>query len=300
MVLVAVFTAVEVQLRAFERGSRKTEQDRVAHVLLRRMAADLQGVLNPATLSPDATAGSPDSGSSDEDMLDLFAEEADIARALSLDDTISGSAGLRGEADRLQIDVVRAVPADAASLGAAFWLDSTPTPAESGIRTIEYFVVSPDQSYVAADAGQPDTAASGLMRREMVAPVTLWAAQLGAIDDSNPAVLPLAPEVVAVEFRYHNGTDWSDTWNSSASGTLPRAVEIKLLLAPEDMSSADIAAWSLGLGLSTAGAEAEMRRYRLVVHLPIETEDSSTADAAGSSSQTAEPGSIDPEWGEEL
>jgi hypothetical protein len=261
------------------------------------MATDLRGALNPATLSPDATAGSPDSGSSDEDMLDLFAEETDIAWALSLDDTISGPAGLRGEADRLRIDVVRAVPADAAALGAAFWLDSIPTPAESGIRTIEYYVVSPEESYVAADAGQPDTAASGLMRREMVAPVALWAAQLGAIDDSNPPVLPLAPEVVAVEFRYHNGTDWSDTWDSSASGTLPRAVEIKLMLAPEDMSASDITAWSLGL--STAGAETEMRRYRLVVHLPIEPKDSSTADA-GSGLETAEPGYVDPEWGDEL
>jgi hypothetical protein len=299
MVVVAIFTAVEAQLRAFDRASRKTEQDRVAYVLLRRMAADLRSAVNPATLSPDATAGSLDSGSSDEDMLDLFAEETDIAWALTLDDTISGPAGLRGEADRLRIDVVRAVPADAATLGAAFWLDSTPTPADSGIRTIEYFVVSPDESYVAADAGQPNTAARGLMRREMVEPVALWAAQLGAIDDSNPAVLPLAPEVVAVEFRYHNGTDWSDTWDSSSSGTLPRAVEITLLLAPEDMSASDIAAWSVGLGLSTTGAETDMRRYRLVVHLPIETKDSSTADA-GSGSETAEPGYVDPEWGEEL
>lgn len=38
----------------------------------------------------------------------------------------------------------------------------------------------------------------------------------------------LAPEVVSLQFRYFDGLDWYDTWDSEASGSLPAAVEVTL------------------------------------------------------------------------
>lgn len=40
----------------------------------------------------------------------------------------------------------------------------------------------------------------------------------------------LAPYITGLNFRYHNGTGWQDTWDASPSGDngLPRAVEITL------------------------------------------------------------------------
>jgi hypothetical protein len=42
----------------------------------------------------------------------------------------------------------------------------------------------------------------------------------------------LADEVRAVQFRYFDGGDWRDAWDSDAAGRLPRAVEVVLLLRP--------------------------------------------------------------------
>jgi hypothetical protein len=36
----------------------------------------------------------------------------------------------------------------------------------------------------------------------------------------------LAPEVTEISFRYFDGTNWTDAWDSQATGALPRAVEM--------------------------------------------------------------------------
>ncbi len=300
MVLVVVFTAVEVQLRAFDRATRTTERDRLAHVLLRRMAADLRGALGPpASPQDDAADGFDDLDflMSFDDPFDAFDQMPGLGWDWDLDGAASGPVGLRGEADRLRIDVVRAVPADPESWIASFWLDTAPNPAESGIRTIEYFVVSPDESLFASD-WEDSGAAGGLVRREMIEPVAAWASQLGLLDEFDAAAPPLAPEVIALEFRYHNGSDWLDAWDTATAGALPRAVEITLWFAGDDMSADDVAAWSLGLGMPAAGADLEMPRYRLVVHLPVETAAKSAVGELGGS-LFDEPGDADFDWGDE-
>ena len=52
---------------------------------------------------------------------------------------------------------------------------------------------------------------------------------------SDEASLVIAPEVVQVQFRYFDGTDWQDTWDGSQPGPdgmtpmgPPRAIEITL------------------------------------------------------------------------
>jgi prepilin-type N-terminal cleavage/methylation domain-containing protein len=47
----------------------------------------------------------------------------------------------------------------------------------------------------------------------------------------------LAPEVVSLEFRYFNGTEVKDAWDSTAEGRLPTAVEIAIGFAAGDPAS---------------------------------------------------------------
>ncbi len=296
LVLVAVFTAIEVQLRAFDRGTRRTEQARLAHVLLRRMAADLRGALGPPPAEPDSAADPLDAldfASSLADPFDVFAQIGGMGWDWGLDGALSGPIGLRGEADRLRIDVVRAVPGNSDASVMAFWLDGAPSPADSGIRTIEYFVVPPEVSFFAAGWDEAD-GSGGLVRRELVEPVAAWASEMGMLEEYDLLAPPLAPEVAAVEFRYYDGSGWLDAWDSSSMGALPRAVEITLLLASADTAKSDPAAWSLGLGL-LPGADSELRRYRLVVHIPVESSEELISGAGMDDwDPFAEP--FDPDW----
>ena len=50
-----------------------------------------------------------------------------------------------------------------------------------------------------------------------------------------------AKEVGKIEFRYFDGIDWQETWDSTALNQLPKAIEIVLTLrrVPSDSASED-------------------------------------------------------------
>jgi type II secretion system protein J len=61
-----------------------------------------------------------------------------------------------------------------------------------------------------------------------------------ATTEQTAASQVLADRVVAMNIRYHNGTDWVDAWDSGAEGNnLPTAIEMTLTLLPRDMKLSD-------------------------------------------------------------
>jgi len=44
----------------------------------------------------------------------------------------------------------------------------------------------------------------------------------------------VAEEAVGLRLRYFDGTSWTDAWDSGASDTLPRAIEVTLALLDPD------------------------------------------------------------------
>jgi hypothetical protein len=47
----------------------------------------------------------------------------------------------------------------------------------------------------------------------------------------------LAPEVTEVQFRYFDGVDWLEEWDSALQERLPNAVEVTLTFEEVDMAS---------------------------------------------------------------
>ncbi len=292
VLLVVISTAVEVQLRAFQNATRKTDRDQLVLALLRRVAADLHGALGPAAAQQAATAGA--SSDEDEEGTDdsaaALADELASTLISSVGET-SGPIGLRGESDQLWIDVVRAKPSDPNASDAMAWFADAPAPEDSGIRTILYYVVSSEESTAPEDAERANVRAGGLVRRELVEPVASYARQLGLLEDLDTSARPLAAEVLGITFRYHDGNDWCDTWDSATSGELPRAIEIRLLLASDGALASGTSNLS-ELPLSTDDALADAVEYRLVVSLPIETPDDGSASTGDGEQGTAGSTSI--------
>jgi type II secretion system protein J len=48
----------------------------------------------------------------------------------------------------------------------------------------------------------------------------------------------LLPGVASASMSFYDGTDWTDTWDSSTSNTLPSAIKFSLVLTPTDGSAA--------------------------------------------------------------
>ena len=292
VLLVVISTAVEVQLRAFQNATRKTDRDRLVLALLRRVAADLHGALSPAADKQTATAG--DSSGEDEsgtkDSAGALADELESTLVASIGET-SGPIGLRGESDRLWIDVIRARPSDPNASDAMAWFADAPAPKESGIRTILYYVVASEESTAPEDAERDTVRAGGLVRREFVEPVASYARQLGLLDELDASVRPLAADVLGVTFRYHDGNDWCDTWDSTTSGELPRAIEITLLFASDDTVASGTSD-SSELPLSTDDALADAIPCRLVVSIPVETPDDGSGSTEDGEQESAGSTSI--------
>lgn len=69
----------------------------------------------------------------------------------------------------------------------------------------------------------------------------------------------LAPEVSLLNFRYFDGMAWLESWDSDASGRVPRAVEIMIAFQPAKRKSP-----LFGNALSHS-----MDSFRTVILIPI-------------------------------
>jgi len=189
----------------------------------------------------------------------------------------------------------------------------SPTDLPSDIKTVIYFLLSDESADAAAStlnvsSGSVVPSATnrgrGLMRTELDRAVTLWSEANGQLDSAYEGGKLLAPEIVGLWFRYHDGSSWSEEWDSKTAGGLPRAVEITMTLKPTyAMNDAGLAAQAAQAtqisptGETTSPLEQE---FRLVVNLPsaplvpdttAATTDPSDPAAAGATSSTGATGS---------
>jgi hypothetical protein len=105
----------------------------------------------------------------------------------------------------------------------------------------------------------------GLVRREMDRATAAWAVQQGQLADATAGLEPIAPEVTAIEFRYYDGAEWVDTWDSAEKEGLPLAVEIAIAIGPTQPPAS---ARSAGMFSNRSTEASQPLVYRLLVHLP--------------------------------
>lgn len=324
VVLFIIGAGINVQLRAFDRGRARVERAQLARVLLHRMSDDLRGLMLPEAPATDDAAGTSSSGASSgtssgassgtsgeqagesgEEAGEEAAAIDELASAMTGDDTldsdldtllgttIESAPGVYGELDWLRIDVVRTTRSDGDSVQDAATATDGVAPvarAARGIESIVYYVVTPDRLATAALATTGEKPAGGLVRRELVRPAVAYASESGDFEYRDTSLPPLASEVTAVEFRYHDGTDWLDAWDTDEMGELPKAIEIRLFLSPIPSRAAEA---EPGLAADSQTDDAAIVS-RLVVRIPfheIEDASSETTSAESESSETTSAGS---------
>jgi hypothetical protein len=175
--------------------------------------------------------------------------------------TSTPAAKLRGGTDWIQVDVCRLPRFDQwESLLLAAESGASPSQL-AGLKTVSYFLRS-DDSLALADLSQDSQTSGGLMRREADwAPGTTETDTEATPAESSEDAQSLANEVTELGFRYSDGTDWLDEWDSTESGQLPVAVEITLSIRPRTQTTQQDP-------LAAMDAEADSLIYRLVVNLP--------------------------------
>jgi prepilin-type N-terminal cleavage/methylation domain-containing protein len=286
LVLAALAMCIDFHLRAADTSRNDVEQAQLARVLLGLIADDLRGVVVHRPIDYDELASSGGSSStsggeggesseeSEADQLeDLFAEESDLAAEdLWLDETYGEAAagvpqsvpGIYGGADWIQVDVARLPRLEQLESLLTPTEDLTATARLSDTRTVAYYVVSADEAGATLEGEEPS---GGLVRCELDRASSLLASELGTLEEPGLDHSPIAPEVTAIEFRYSDGTEWLDYWDSEESGGLPMAVEIIITIRRTQGTSSRYSS-------PTASSQEDLLEEegaltcRFVVHIP--------------------------------
>ena len=276
-VLLAVTMAIDVHLRLLDSGRTHVEEAQLARALLRRIADDLRGaVLYDPIKADELIAGVPVSAEDVGDMvegaggripegLDLdeeMPEDEDTERTVNLAEAEESlpEPGLFGNSYELQVDTSR-LPRidqfDGMSLDENELADLV-----SDVKTVTYYVIEDTSSLTYGE--QPT---GGLVRRERDRATTAWADEMGLSGEFEDASEPIAPEVTSIEFRYHDGTEWHDEWDSIEQGGLPVAVDVAIAIAARSGQKRSSRTRST-LGRSDETTTRDLL-YRLLVHLPV-------------------------------
>ena len=264
----------------FEKGQAQVSQAQSARAILQQLSEDLHAAIEDG----------PGDRPSDEWAM-LSGDVASVRRF-----------GLLGTRSTMQIDVLAVIPPEDGPR-----LDADVTTAGQGalqvpeLRTIYYTFVAEASAPEAADlalsaepdqtgSNQPESGQLGLTRLELDFE-TPYANDYSVSFDDEPtsatassaeddSVLRM-PEVVRLEFRYFDGSGWSDTWDSLQRGSLPVAVEVTLQVKPfeEPDAAVDVAPQPEETELDEEGLEAveqtasradtaDLPVHRLVIDLP--------------------------------
>lgn len=155
----------------------------------------------------------------------------------------------------------------------------------SDVKTIMYYVGSlnddmgetaetgfGDQEFLTESGDEPEQ--HGLIRSEVDRSASLYALLESRQNQIDRAAELLAPEVSGVAFRYFDGYEWWDTWDSDELGGIPTAVEIDLTLKNPDAKSEE---------------DEEGDHFLLVVRLPASQRVALEEDAMAAEQAAAEP-----------
>ena len=242
VVLGLLSLGVNLYLRAFGAGRGDVEETQLARALLGMIADDLRSAV---PYDPERSG--------------------------------SGASGLIGDRLQLQLDVERVAAIDPYQALLASQGGGAPVSPTSGVQTLAYYVadeMTAGSSAIESVDGIPlmlQSGASseyGLVRQRLDRAVAAHAAEQGLFDTLDSGGELLAPEVAAIEFRYFDGTEWAEEWDTSTRGGLPVAVEVAIALRPPGAGDFEAISTAAATSLDMLAVDTGLRIYRLLVRLP--------------------------------
>lgn len=298
LLLAAIGMAVDFHLRLLNTGRAEVEQAQLARAILRRIADDLRNALQytPAATasssSSDSSSGTSDTSGTTEGTMTESSDELSLDDQQTTDRTsnlaqatsLPTLPGVYGNDHELQIDVSRVPRLDQMQAMLAREIESgqtsggavVPAGEVGDLRTVLYFTENGSSGRMPLGGG------AGLLRREMDRASAALAMQQGETTEIQGREEPIAPEVQAIEFRYFDGTEWVETWDTTDRSGLPMAVHITLSLArpPKRFS---------GMGLRPGDTgDAELQQFQLLVHLPAARPTTSSSSTISSSAESTD------------
>lgn len=254
MLIGGIYSAIDQSARQFSLGKKEAERLQIARALFRRIELDLRATM----FSPESAVSESSSSSSTSTSGSSSSSDSSTTISSSTEDAWTGSLGIRGSATELWIDLsqmsrqLEFVPVNEATVTVA-----------SDLKTVAYFLTSADTPVENAEQSplkrvDPDGVGLARSQGERSALRTLNS-------NSTEGTLPgpiavLAPEINQLAFRYFDGLTWYEEWDSSTTGSLPRAVEVTLGFEAPPEAKGYLASSSVSSATNT---------FRMVISIPV-------------------------------
>ena len=280
--LALLATAIDLYLVRVDSDRSKVEAAQLARTLMNQIADDIRAV---SYYDPDGESSADSQGGSDPNS-------SSTSGALDSDET-SQVQGIFGTATELRID--RSSRWN--WLRTAREIDPTEATGQEDMPMTVGYVFNDGERLLTdqlAAMGVPTDAAlpgySGLYRQQTPTPAWLYQANESGVSLSSVAQVEpelLAPEVLSLQFRYFDGEQLLDSWDSAVQEGLPVAIEIRMTVLKEPYDLArDTSSQEREVILQSSENSVE---FSLFVMLPSVVTPQS-ASLAGSGQNTAQQG----------
>lgn len=248
-----VFSALEMHWRFSLTGQADAERAQIARAIFQRMTADIRSVVyrpdKPAGTASETTSsesGTSGSGTQSSTGTQSTTQSGSSTSSQSTQSTSSGSQSQSQSGTKASTDP--AAPTDAftgASLGVfgdsqtlvmhvcrpARSVGSPTNDALFGscdLKAVSYYLGGPDgQMPTSFGQATSSDAIQGLMRKS-ADQLSLSVTSPSTDQSSQGTAELLAPEIVSLSFKYHDGVAWVSSWDSTIDGGIPTAIGITI------------------------------------------------------------------------
>ncbi|MGY8766896.1 MAG: hypothetical protein ACKVH8_00525 [Pirellulales bacterium] len=280
VLMMLVGTAIDVHLRSTDIGRTNVEEAQLARAIMRVIESDLQNAVwkNQVDFSivEDLSVDSLDPGLAEGAGVDLDEINTEDLASSDLPPT---TVGIYGNSTELQVDISRLPRIDEYTPQYSGIRDMGIADIPSDVKTVTYFLLSPGMNGINhGEVGEnPDeTNQVGLVRRVLDRAVTQWAVNNGDVQELDATAEVIAPEVSMLMFRYFDGYQWNEEWDSEDLGGLPLAIDVVIAIRPLELTYEEIIESSdqtLGYDAIANGSNMIYRRLvRIPIAFPIDQE----------------------------
>jgi type II secretory pathway pseudopilin PulG len=249
-------------------GRSQVTRSQLARAILKRMETDIRSVVYQPPEDEDETA---DGQAADEGVDEEGEEEIEVQDPA--DAYSSGSIGVVGSADQLVLHI----SAPSRDLNYSSVLDGESLNARtSDLQSVSWFLAisgadglpgaAADLSSDVPSYAVTNGTSQGLSRLAGDRMTMNFADAESDLDTLVQSTKLLAPEVTYLRFRYFDGVEWLEDWDSEAMGALPKAIEIIIGFEQLDEGTTKIRKTTSSFVDRTAN---KAETYRLVVALPL-------------------------------
>lgn len=260
MLMSGLYAAMTIYLNLQIDSHEEVARTQIARTLMRQMTRDIQSVV----FTKQETTEETDTESSEE-TTEGTGSETEATPEAAASGTVTYNNGLLGTSTDLVLYISRPDRSLNYVSAQELMLASDRT---GDLMMVRYFIAQTGASGIASDLAKQqlsgnDSGSAGLVRMTGDLNGLSIAMQENEEQDQMSAAKIMAPEVRSISFRYYDGAQWQEEWDSTALNLLPNAIEITLVLftpEPEDSTQRSPSEDPYALPDS---------KYVMVVNLPV-------------------------------